>query len=131
MREGRNKKMINTKALYYSLLNDERITALVGNDNIFDAYPNTVETFPCIIYLDENQNDVEFADNQPLANDITVQIHIFTKALENYYTTFEIGSVVARVMAENFFACTQNGESPDPDADVRHRVMTFRKVVLS
>lgn len=123
--------MINTKALYYSLLNDERITALVGADNILDAYPNTVETFPCVIYLDDNQNDIEFADNQPLANDVSVQIHIFTKALADYYTTFEIGSVVATIMAENFFACTQNGEAPDVDDDVRHRVMTFRKVIFS
>ena len=47
--------MINAKKLYNTILNDSRITDLVKV--VLDAYPETVETFPCVIYLDENQSD--------------------------------------------------------------------------
>lgn len=123
--------MINAKSLYYSLLSDSRITDLVGEDNVFDAYPETVETFPCVIFLDANQSDTEFADNLPIADSLELQVHIFTKALDGYATTSEIGLVVATVMRENFFVATQNSELSDVEDNVRHRVMTFRKVLLS
>lgn len=123
--------MINAKSLYYSILQDERLTDLVGEDNILDAYPETVETFPCVIFLEENQLDREFADNQPLADELSLTVHIFTKSLDGYPTTSEIGLVVATIMRENFFVATQNREMSDVSDNVRHRVMAFRKVLLS
>lgn len=123
--------MINAKSLYYSILQDERLTELVGEDNILDAYPETVETFPCVIFLEENQLDREFADNQPLADELSLTVHIFTKALDGYPTSSEIGLVVATIMRGNFFVATQNREMSDVSDNVRHRVMAFRKVLLS
>ena len=123
--------MINAKSLYYSILQDERLTELVGEDNILDAYPETVETFPCVIFLEENQLDREFADNQPLADELSLTVHIFTKVLDGYPTSSEIGLVVATIMRENFFVATQNREMSDVSDNVRHRVMAFRKVLLS
>lgn len=123
--------MINLKSLVYKILKDSRITSLISEDNILDAYPNKVETFPCIIFLDSNQNDIEFADNKPLGDNCSVDIHIFTKALGGYSTTSEIGITVAEVFTDNFFACVGNTEVSDPDPNVRHRVMNFRKEILS
>lgn len=120
--------MINAKKLYYRLLNDERLTSIV--EDIMDAYPDTVETFPCVIYLEENQNDIEFADNLPIADNLSMQVHIFTKALDGYATTSEIGLVVAEIMKENYFVCKGNTEVADVVDNVRHRVMTFGKFVL-
>lgn len=123
--------MINAKTLYYSILQDERLTDLIGEDNILDAYPEIVETFPCVIFLEENQSDREFADNQPLADELSLSIHIFTKALDGYSTTSEIGLIVANIMRENFFVATQNRELSDVEDSIRHRIMTFRKTILS
>ena len=123
--------MINLKSLVYNILNDSRITSLISEDNILDAYPNKIETFPCIIFLDSNQNDIEFADNKPLGDDCSVTIHIFTKALGGYSTTSEIGIVVSEVFKDNFFSCDGNTEVNDPDPNVRHRIMNFRKEILS
>lgn len=115
--------MINAKALYNTILSDTRLTDVV---TVFDAYPSTVETFPCVCFIDESQNDIEFADNQPLANNLTVQIHIFTKALSGYATTTEIAILVNTLMREKDFYCSANSELQDVDADVRHRVLTYR-----
>lgn len=121
--------MINAKKFYKTVLSDARITSLVNS--VLDAYPETVEQFPCIIFLDDNQSDKEFADNLPLADNIRVQVHIFTKALKDYKTTSEIGLAVAQVMKENWFVCTGNTETPDVDDKVRHRVMYFTRDIYS
>lgn len=121
--------MINAKELYYSILNDERLTSLV--EDIFDSYPETIETFPCVVFQEENQSDIEFADNQPIGDDISVQIHIFTKAIASYPTTSEIGLVINTLMHEYYFSCRTNREVPDVEDNIRHRVMTFGKALLS
>lgn len=121
--------MINLKSLMSQILDDERLVSLVG-ENIYDAYPDTVELFPCVIYLDSGQSDMEFADNKPLADNCEVEIHIFTKSLEGYPTTSEIGITVDEIMKENFFSMISNSETPDVVDDVRHRVMRYRKIIL-
>ena len=121
--------MINAKKLYNTILNDSRITDMVKD--VLDAYPETVEKFPCIIFQDENQSDIEFADNLPLGDSIAVQVHIFTKALKDYATTSEIGLKVAEVMRENYFTCRNNREVEDVNDNVRHRVMYFTREVFS
>lgn len=123
--------MINTKRIYYKLLNNNKITAIVNDENILDAYPEEVEIFPCIIFLDGNQSDSEFADNKPIANDCSVDIHIFTKAESGYPTTSEIGIAIGEVFKDEFFTCPVNTETSDTQKDVRHRIMSFRKQMLS
>lgn len=123
--------MINTKKIYNELLNNSQITNIINEDSIFDAYPNEVEIFPCIIFLDGNQIDTEFADNLPIANDCNVEIHIFTKTEEGYPTTSDIGIVIGEVFKENYFVCTNNTEISDVRPNVKHRIMSFRKGILS
>lgn len=121
--------MINAKKKYNTILNDERIKAVASN--IKDAYPSTIEKFPCVIFLDAEQSDREFADNLPTVDRLGVEVHIFTKAVSGYKTTTEIGLVVADVMKEQFFTCTSNREVPDIDDNIRHRVMYFTREVFS
>lgn len=123
--------MINTKEIYNKLLNDEKITEFVSADNILSAWPDEFEVFPCIIFLDENQSDSEYYDNKPGASSCYFQIHIFSKKLENYVTTSEIGVIIAKVMNEDLWNCSQNGEVADPDPDVEHRVMSFNKSIFN
>lgn len=123
--------MINTKVIYNTLLNDTRITELVDEDNILSSWPNEVETFPCIIFLDENQSDDEYYENMPGASRCSIQVHIFTKKIGNYMTTSEIGIIIAKVMNEDLWNCSQNGEVSDPDPDCEHRVMVFNKSIFN
>lgn len=104
---------------------------MVDDDNILDSYPDEVVNFPCIIYTDVGQNDREFADNLPMATAFNIQIDIFTKAIENYPTATEIGLVVAEVMKDNYFALSSTNDVPDVVDNIRHRVMNFKKDILS
>lgn len=123
--------MINAKKLYAELLSDSRITELVSEENILNAYPSEVEIFPCIIFLDENQNDTEYNDNKPGGSFCSVTIHIFSKKLNEYLTTSEIGIKIAEVMHDDLWYCSQNRETPDPDPDTEHRVMVFSKSIYN
>lgn len=122
--------MINAKIIYNNLLNDSRLLTLVGEDNISDVYPNEVVIFPTVIFQDGEQTDTEFCDNLPMANDCNVSIHIFTKSLDGYPTTSEIGIIIGQIFKENFFVCNGNRELDEPD-NIKHRVMSFRKEILS
>ena len=122
--------MKNLNEIVYGILSgNETIAGYVG-ENILDAYPNEVENFPCIIFLDANQSDVEFADNKPLADAAEVEIHIFTKALDGFPTATEIGEAVYVAMNENYFVLTGGRGLSDPDPDVRHRIMNFRNIIF-
>lgn len=123
--------MINAEELYTGIFSDSRITNLVPDENIFNAYPGDVEDFPCIAYIDENQNDTEYRDNKPGASGCALEVHIFSKKLEGYVSTADIAVAIAEVMNEKLWHCSQNrGGLPDLSPDVDHRVMRFSKSIL-
>lgn len=122
--------MINTKKIYNSLLNNENITALVPEENIISAYPNEVTIYPSIFFLDENQADTEYYENKAGASAASVQIHVFSKKLDGYVTTSEIGDKIAEVMNNDLWHCSKNGEVADPRPDVEHRVLIFSKSIF-
>ena len=123
--------MINAKELYSTLLSNPEIIALVPEDNIFNSYPADVEIFPCIGFIDENQSDGEYADNKHRADDCSVEIHIFSKKLEDYVTTSEIGVIIAKIMNNDLWHCSVNREFGDPRPNVEHRVMRFNKSIYN
>lgn len=122
--------MINAKKLYSTLLQDNRITALISENNILNSYPNKVVDFPCLIFVDENQADTEYYENQPGASNCNLMIHIFSKKLDGYVTTSEVAIVIAEILHENLWNCPQNREVSDPDPDVEHRIMFFNKSIF-
>lgn len=122
--------MINAKKIYNAMLSDSRLTDIVAQSNIFSSYPNKEVTFPCIVFTDINQNDVEFADNKPMANSCDCQIDIYTKKLNGKKTATEIGLVVAKIFYENYFSCYNNRDVSN-EAETEHRIMSFRKEILS
>jgi len=122
--------MINAKKLYAKIFSDERITAVIPENNILNAYPAEVEIFPCIIYLDENQSDGEYSDNKSGASGCSVMVHIFSKKLDGYVSTSDVAEVVAEVLNEKLWHCSQNREIGDPDPDTEHRVMVFNKSIF-
>jgi hypothetical protein len=120
------------KAFYYSkLIGDAALAALIGipADHIVDAFPAEVLTFPLVIYLDDNQEDMEYADNKATMSRARVTIHIFTKS--DMATTTSIAMEIARIFNASYFNCGTNGEVPDPNPDVRHRVMRFSRELFA
>ena len=77
--------MINTKEIYNKLLNDERITELVDEDNILSAWPDELETFPCIIFMDENQSDDEYYENI-----INTELKLFDEIADGFEHSLEM-----------------------------------------
>lgn len=121
--------MFNAKKFINTILNDQRLTNMV--EAVMDFYPDSIEKFPCVIFQEDGQNDVEFADNKPLADHISILIHIYTKTLKTYSTTSEIGAIVDVIMKENYFVCMNNYEAPDTEDKVRHRVLRYTREVFS
>lgn len=123
--------MINAKKLYNQILSDERITALIPGESIFNSYPNDEENYPCIAFVDENQRDTEYNENKPGASSCVVMIHIFSKKLDGYVSTASVAEKVADVFHEELWNCSQNREVGDPNPDVEHRVMVFEKSIFN
>lgn len=122
--------MLATKAWLYGKLSvDSSILSAFGSvDNITDAFPEGIETFPLLIFLDKNQADMEFADNVPTMSAWAVDVHIFTKL--DLSTTTTLAIPVYNLFSSLFFTCSANGEVPDPVDGVRHRVMRFSRELL-
>lgn len=122
--------MINAKKIYNEILSDPILVEMVGEDSIMDSYPDEVVKFPCVIFTDSLQADIEFGDNQPHGTECYVDVHIFTKALEGFPTTTEIGLVVNNIFHANDFYCTSNFELEEGNG-IKHRVMKFKNEFFS
>jgi hypothetical protein len=120
--------MLNVKKYVRKILADSSdITALVPATKILSAYPDEVVNFPCIIYEEQGQNDVEFSDNLPYGTRARVRIHIFTKSLDGYATTTTIGKLIHSLFRIDYWTCTLNTEVQDTDESVKHRIMDFTR----
>jgi len=120
--------MISVKSFYYKTLStDTELVALIGStDNIINAWPEIVSTFPLIIYQDEDQKDFEFRDNKPMGSTVRLRIDIFIK-IDSGKTTDDFAIELARIFGDLFFTCGTNGEVFEPTEGVRHRVMRFSR----
>lgn len=124
--------MLNMKKYYKDLLssNTELVTK-IGNDKIVSGYPQEVKNFPLVVYEDTNARDTEFVDNFPEGQRAEVRIHIFTKTLKNYPTTYELGDLIHKTMRADLWACTLNQEMSDVEDNIRHRVMDFNRAFFA
>jgi hypothetical protein len=120
-----------TKSWIYGILStDAGLIAAVGSDdNVTDIWPEVINTFPMVIYIDDNQSDMEYSDNRPMMSRQRFVVHIFTKL--DGPTTSTIGAEVYRIFSGLFFNCGSNGEVPDETEGVRHRVMRFSRELFA
>ena len=123
--------MLATKDKIYTMLTTNvALLALVGGaDHIVSAWGETIEIFPLVIYQDENQSDMEFADNKPMASSVRYRIDVFTTT--DLASTTEIGQAIAIVMMADFFTCGTNGEVFEVTEGVKHRVMRFSRELFT
>lgn len=108
--------------LYSKLSTDSALLALVGStDNISASYPEEITIFPYVIFREENQPSVEYADNIPRANVSTFIIDIFVK---NDSTT-PIAQAIDNLFTPLYWSCVFNSDVPEPSTMTRHRVMHY------
>lgn len=120
--------MINVKAYLKKLLDDNALKEKLGTKGkVLASYPSEITVFPCVIYQENSQNDLEFNDNQPDASGVSVRVHIFTKTNTSYPTTSEVGIIVHNIFRTDLWACTYNREMDEAEDNIRHRVMDFTR----
>jgi len=122
---------MNLKKYYMTLLSNEALTDLIGENKVMSAYPEEVNTFPLVIFEDTTSFDVAFSDNLPEGTSAQVRIHIFSKTLKTYKKVEEIAEVVHTIFRSDFWACTNNQEVADTTDNVKHRIMDFRREFYS
>ena len=123
---------MNLKKYYMSLLsNNSALTTLIGNGKILSAYPQEVTVFPIVIFEDNDSSDIEFSDNLPNGTAAQVRIHVFSKTLKGYPKAEDIAELVRSIFRADYWAMTNNTESPDVDDNIKHRILDFKREFYS
>jgi hypothetical protein len=124
--------MVPTKAWLNTLLTgSSALVALLGSvAHIVDTHPSAITLFPMVCLTDDNHADMEYADNKPLMDSVSIKIDVYTKIDGALPTTTAIAQIIIGLLADKFFSCGQNGEVPDPTDGVRHRVLKFSRELL-
>ena len=129
--DGDFRKM-NLKKYYMSLLSgNSELISVIGNNHILSAYPQEVTTFPIVIFEDMNSSDVAFSDNLPEGTAAQVRIHIFSKTISGYPKAEDIAEIIRAIFRSDFWAMTNNQETPDVADNIKHRIMDFRREFYS
>jgi hypothetical protein len=123
---------MNLKKYYKSLLSgSSELIALIGANKITSTYPQDVKKFPLVAFEDMNSADVAFSDNKPEGTSAQVRIHVFSKTESGYPKAEEIAEVVRSIFREDYWAMTNNTETPDVSDNIKHRVLDFRREFYS
>lgn len=120
--------MTNAKRIVNDLISDN--SEMFTGIEYCCGYPNEIKNFPCIIFVENGQRDLEFNDNLPQVNEVEIEFHIFTKKLSGYLTSNEIASKLDLVFRKDFWAMVNDTEVGDPDNEVEHRTLNYRKEFL-
>lgn len=120
--------MTNVKKIVNDILNGSRLAE--HNIEYVCGYPNSIEVFPLVCWLEDGQNELDFNDNKASYNGCEIEIHIFTKKLADYKTSNEIAFIVDEAMKASDWVCFNNREIGDPDNEVEHRILNYRKEFL-
>jgi len=110
--------------VYGKLTGNAPLTALVPSASILSAWPNTFVNVPLISYLEGNQSNGEFADDVEIANNVFIEIHVFTAYTQS---TTPIAQAVDAVMSGLRFTLSFSSELSEPQQKVRHRVMKYNR----
>jgi hypothetical protein len=123
---------MNLKKYYKSLLSgSSELIALIGKNKITSTYPQDEKKFPIVAFEDMNSADVAFSDNKPEGTSAQVRIHVFSKTESGYPKAEDIAEVVRSIFREDYWAMTNNTETPDVSDNIKHRVLDFRREFYS
>ena len=113
------------------LSNNSALTELLGDGKILSAYPQKVTVFPSVIFEDNDSSDIEFSDNLPNGTAAQVRIHVFSKTLKGYPKAETIAELIRSIFRANYWAMTNNTETPDVEDNIKHRILDFKREFYS
>lgn len=108
--------MINVKPIIYAEL------AKLAN-NVSDTYPQDEETFPAILYLEEENKPFEITDNKEQKATIRYKVDIWNEA-----STSALALQVDELFSGLGLFRTNAQDLPEPGG-LRHKMMRFEGVV--
>lgn len=108
--------MINIKPLIYQELS--KLTA-----NVTDTYPDDWETFPVVIFLEEQNKPFDHYDDEEQKSEIRYKIDIFDKE-----TTSSLAVQINGVFANLGLKRTDATDVPEP-SHLKHKTMRFEGIV--
>lgn len=108
--------MINIKPVIYKELQK------VAN-NVTDTYPSDWETFPVVIFLEEQNKPGDWYDEKERKSNIRYKVDIFDKG-----STSGLAVEIDKIFASLGLRRTDCQDVPDP-SHLRHKLMRFEGIV--
>lgn len=108
--------MINIKPLIYQELS--KLTA-----NVTDTYPDDWETFPVVIFLEEQNKPYDYYDDREQKSEIRYKIDVFDKA-----STSDLSVKINEVFAKLGLKRMDATDVPEA-SHLKHKVMRFEGIV--
>lgn len=108
--------MINIKPLIYQELS--KLT-----ENVTDTYPDDWETFPVVIFLEEQNKPFDYYDDREQKSEIRYKIDVFDKA-----STSDLSVKINEVFAKLGLKRMDATDVPEA-SHLKHKVMRFEGIV--
>ena len=108
--------MINIKPLIYKEL--QKVA-----DNVTDTYPSDWETFPVVIFLEEQNKPGDWFDDKEQKSYVRYKVDIF----DNESTT-DLSIKINEIFAMSGSKRTESQYMPDP-SHLRHKIMRFEGII--
>lgn len=112
--------MISVKAeIYQALVNAFEPSGI----QVFDYFPDELERFPLVVYLEENNVPYEIVDGKEATSQITYRVDVWSED-----STTEHAIMINDVFAK--FGIRRIVSSDNPDVSgLRHKMMKFEGIV--
>jgi hypothetical protein len=120
--------MLDTKVYVYNALkgNSALTTALGSATKIQYMYPNNFNALPIITYQENNNSNSEFYDDVSVADESTVEIHVWANT-----STSTLSKLVNSVMVGLLYTRDYAGDVPEPDTKIFHKVLRYRRTLTA
>lgn len=93
------------------------------NISVYDYYPDEIERFPLVVYLEEDNRPYEIVDGEEVTSEISFRVDIWAKE-----STTEIACAVNTVFATFGIRRVLCSDAPDVSG-LRHKLMRFEGIV--
>lgn len=93
------------------------------NISVFDYYPDEIEKFPLVVYLEENNKPYEIVDEQEVTSEIAYRVDVWAKD-----STTEIAIAINSVFAKFGINRKLCADAPDVSG-LKHKLMRFEGIV--
>lgn len=100
------------------------VTALGSAGQIVREYPDEIMQTPVLAFLESNNRDSSWYDNQALSADSAIDIHVFT---DFGTSTSAISELVSALMASLLYTRDYQADMDDPSQKLRHKVLKFSR----